>query len=140
MSSEHVAHLQRMANESWRGSPEHAALTAAIASLSAQQPAAVDGAMVELAVAGYAAGPWAAFSPEASREAHRERMRAALQAALAHQPAAVDDLNAWRAAFVEERATRYREGGMAIEQARIHAETDAACIDADALAAQQGGE
>lgn len=47
------------------------------------------------------------------------------------QPAAVDDLtNAWRAAFVEERATRYREGGMKIEQARIHAETDAARIAA----------
>src|SRR5690606_16080390 len=44
-----------------------------------QHPAAVDDAMVERAVAGYAASPWAAFSPEASREAHRERMRAALQ-------------------------------------------------------------
>lgn len=32
--------------------------------------------------------------------------------------------NAWRAAYVAERATRYREGGMKIEQARIHAETD----------------
>ena len=35
MSSEHVAHLQRMANESWIGSPERAALDAAIAALSA---------------------------------------------------------------------------------------------------------
>src|SRR5690606_24207731 len=42
------------------------------------------------------------------------------------QPAAVDDLNTWHAAFVAERAMRYRDGGMAIEQARIHAETDAA--------------
>lgn len=58
---------------------------------------------------------------------------------VAQQPAAVDDLNAWRAAFVEERATRYREGGMAIEQARIHAETDATLME---LAARQpqGGE
>lgn len=53
---------------------------------------------------------------------------------------AKDDLNDWRAAFIAERATRYRESGMSIESARIHAETDAACIDADALAAQQGGE
>lgn len=42
-AQEHVAHLQRMANESWRGSPEHAALTAAIAVLSAPQPAACVG-------------------------------------------------------------------------------------------------
>ena len=64
--------------------------------------------------------------------------RACAAAAIAQQPAAVDDLNAWRAAFVAERATRYREGGMAIEQARIHAETDAERM---ALVAgqQQGG-
>ena len=40
MNSEHVVHLQRMANESWRGSPELAALIAAIVALSTQQPAA----------------------------------------------------------------------------------------------------
>ena len=40
MNSEHAAHLQRMANESWIGSPERAALDAAIASLSAPQPPA----------------------------------------------------------------------------------------------------
>lgn len=55
------------------------------------------------------------------------------------QPAAVDDLNAWRAAFVAERAMRYREGGMAIEQARIHAETDAARMAVLAAGQQQGG-
>lgn len=50
----------------------------------AQPPASVIEATVDRAVAAYAAGPWAAFSPEASREAHRERMRAALTA---QQPA-----------------------------------------------------
>lgn len=48
---------------------------------------------------------------------------------LAQQPAAVDAPNVWRAAFVAERAARYREGGMAIEQARIHAETDATLME-----------
>ena len=55
------------------------------------------------------------------------------------QPAAVDDLNAWRAAFVVERAMRYRKEGMTIEQARIHAETDAARMAALAAGQQQGG-
>jgi hypothetical protein len=36
---------------------------------------------------------------------------------------------AWRAAFIEERALRYRESGMAIEQTRIHAETDAVLME-----------
>jgi hypothetical protein len=36
--------------------------------------------------------------------------------------------NAWRAAFISERTMRYIEGGMAIEQARIHAETETAFI------------
>lgn len=58
-----------------------------------------------------------------------DRARAKTDAALAQQPAAVDDLNAWRAAFIAERATRYRERGMSIEQARIHAETDAALME-----------
>ena len=58
---------------------------------------------------------------------------------LAQQPAAVDDLNAWRAAFIAERATRYREGGMSIEQARIHAETDATLME-QAASQPQGGE
>ena len=40
---EHVRVLYRMANESWRGSPEFAALTAAIVALSTQQPAADGG-------------------------------------------------------------------------------------------------
>lgn len=44
---------------------------------------------------------------------------------------------AWRAAYVAERATRYREGGMKIEQARIHAETDATLIEQ--VARQQQG-
>jgi hypothetical protein len=49
--------------------------------------------------------------------------------------------NAWRAAFVAERATRYREGGMAVEQARIHAETEAAYLHAraDLLRDQEEG-
>lgn len=59
--------------------------------------------------------------------------------ALAQQPAAVNDLNARRAAFVAERAMRYREGGMAIEQARIHAETDAAHMEAQAAPPQEPG-
>jgi hypothetical protein len=48
--------------------------------------------------------------------------------------------NTWRAAFVAERATRYREGGMAVEQARIHAETEAAYLHAraDLLRDQEG--
>lgn len=54
-----------------------------------------------------------------------------------HVPA--PDLNAWRAAFIAERANRYRDGGMKIEQARIHAETDAARMAVLAAAQQQGG-
>ena len=57
--------------------------------------------------------------------------------ALAQQPAAVDGLNAWRAAFIAERATRYRESGMAIEQARIHAETDATLMEKTTSQPQQ---
>ena len=36
--------------------------------------------------------------------------------------------NDWRAAYVIERSARYRECGMEIEQARIHAEADAALM------------
>jgi len=36
-----------------------------------------------------------------------------------------EDAERWRQAFVDERASRYRADGMKIEQARIHAETDA---------------
>ena len=36
--------------------------------------------------------------------------------------------NDWRAAYVIERTARYHECGMEIEQARIHAETDAALM------------
>lgn len=60
--------------------------------------------------------------------------------AAGQQPTAVDDLNTWRAAFVAERATRYREGGMAIEQARIHAETDATLMGRTASQPQQPEE
>ena len=44
------------------------------------------------------------------------------------------DAERWRQAFVNERAGHYRADGMKVEQARIHAETDAvvAAIDLDA--------
>lgn len=64
----------------------------------------------------------------------RRYMRDLAVAALAQQPAASDS---WRDAFVAERARRYRDGGMKIEQARIHAESDADL--AIALAAQPEG-
>ena len=57
--------------------------------------------------------------------------RALLREAAAALEAAREDGERWRQAFVDERASRYRADGMKIEQARIHAETDAevAAID-----------
>ena len=88
-----------------------------------QQPAAVDGPLE------CDCGPEGSYSCPVCGSAFPSNSR---------QTKDEDDLNAWRADFIAERAARYREGGMATEQARIHAETDAARIDA--LAAQQGGE
>lgn len=55
-------------------------------------------------------------------DCHAIGMRAALQAAAL--PAAPEDTE-WREAFVEVSASRYRDAGMKIEAARIHAEVDA---------------
>lgn len=49
-----------------------------------------------------------------------------LENALAQQPVATVS---WRDAFIAERARRYRSEGMKIEQARIHAETDATLME-----------
>src|SRR5690606_4136932 len=68
----------------------------------------------------------AACDPDTIREllAERDQLAAALVSAR-------EDAERWRQAFVNERASRYRADGMKVEQARIHAETDAvvAAID-----------
>lgn len=100
-----------------------------------QQPAAVDEAMVERIAAllheEATDEPWAVAGVEhdgPDRDYYRTLARKVIVRA-GKQPEVVDDLNDWRAAFVAERAARYRESGMAIEQARIHAETDAALME-----------
>lgn len=44
----------------------------------------------------------------------------------AHPPEPARDAATWKLAFINERARTYQSKGMKIEQARIHAETDAA--------------
>src|SRR5690606_935645 len=58
-------------------------------------------------------------------------IEATLTEAAAALEAAREDAERWRQAFVDGRASRHRADGMKIEQARIHAETDAvvAAID-----------
>lgn len=43
-----------------------------------------------------------------------------------HPPEPARDAALWKLAFINERARTYQSKGMKIEQARIHAETDAA--------------
>ena len=52
--------------------------------------------------------------------------------------AAREDADRWRQAFVDERASRYRADGMKIEQARIHAETDAEVAAIDKARGKEG--
>ena len=120
-NKEHVRALYRMANESWRGSPEFAALTAAIVSLSTPEPESDEA--------------WLLDPRTVEAKAQWDAVARALGADVDDPDAVLAAAKAWRAVFIAERAARYREGGKAIEQARIHAETDAACIGT--LAAQQ---
>lgn len=70
-----------------------------------------------------------------SGPSHRQIALDGWNAALSQRPVVGE--TAWRDAFIAERARRYRSEGMKIEQARIHAETDAQVITANALAPQQ---
>ena len=74
-----------------------------------------------------------------SRQACDEAADVIESLAAAPQPPAEDvrRVQVWRQAFIDERARRYIADGMKIEQARIHAETDAAHADA-ALAKESG--
>ena len=54
--------------------------------------------------------------------------------------AAREDAAGWRQAFVSERARHNRERGMSIEQARIHAETDAEIAAIDQARGKGGPE
>lgn len=63
-----------------------------------------------------------------------------LEEAAAALEAAREDAERWRQAFVDERASRYRADGMKIEQARIHAETDAEVAAIDQARGKGGGE
>src|SRR5690606_38592246 len=71
----------------------------------------------------------AAAALEAAREDAAEAKQNGYELGLL--AAAREDAERWRQAFVDERASRYRADGMKVEQARIHAETDAvvAAID-----------
>ena len=99
---EHVAQLYRMANESWRGSPEFAALTAAIVVLSTPQPAPVAPVGVE---------GFDAWFDEYTKNNYTDEMlaEAAWKAALAQQPAPVAPMGAEAAAL--KQAIEEMEGG-----------------------------
>lgn len=56
----------------------------------------------------------------------REQAHEQLRAIYAHPPEPARDAAIWKLAFINERARTYQSKGMKIEQARIHAEADAA--------------
>lgn len=128
MNSEHVVHLQRMANESWRGSSELAALVAAIVALSTQQSATCAGCEgnpssenTPCAVCGQQPAADGGFTAADMMVARQEGRREA------QQPAAVDG---W---VLVIKTDRDGETG-------VWAVNDDDAIWVSALAAQPGGE
>ena len=123
---EHVRVLYRMANESWRGSPEFAALTAAIVVLSTPQPAPVapvgaEGLLADLETI------WHSVSDDKETNAAYQR----LKSALAQQPAADGGFTA--ADMMDARLEGRREACPKCDG------TGATLMEQAALADQQGG-